>query len=92
MTGFFNTAAIAVSNVPMQTESDPAIIWWLIIGIAFLISWVGFFNHQWVLHTENPTKLARREMQIAIFAPITVPVLGAMLVVKTIRNIKTVAA
>jgi hypothetical protein len=92
MTGFFNTAALAVSNVPMETESDSATIWLLMIGITVVMAWVAFFNHQWVLHTENPTKLARREMQIAIFAPITVPILGALLVVKTVRNINKVAA
>lgn len=93
MTGFVNTVALTASNsaVAEAGDSTAALVFWIIFGVAAVGSWVAFFNNQWVAYSENPTKITRREMQIAIFAPITVPVLGFMLVAKMVRNIKAVA-
>jgi hypothetical protein len=92
MTGFFNTVALNASNSNVAEVADgtAALIWWLLIGIAVAISWLAFFDNHWTAYAENPTKLARREMKIAIFAPITVPILAAMLIVKTVRGVKSV--
>lgn len=94
MTGIFNTVALTASNsaVADSAGDTASLIFWMTVGIFAVGSWVAFFNHQWVAYSENPTKIARREMQIAIFAPITVPILGFMLVAKMVRNIKAVAA
>lgn len=94
MTGFFNTVALTASNTAVAENGDNtfALVFWLTVGIVAVGSWLAFFNNQWVAYSENPTKITRREMQIAIFAPITVPILGFMLVAKMVRNIKAVAA
>lgn len=91
MTGFFNTVAITASNTAAANDGTAAIVW-MILGITVGMAWLAFFNNYWVAYSENPTKLARREMHIAIFAPITVPILAAMLVIKTVRGINAVAA
>jgi hypothetical protein len=91
MTGFFTSAALTASNTTMVTDDGTAAIVWMLIGITVGMAWLAFFNHYWVAYSMNPTKIARREMQIAIFAPITVPILAAMLIVKTARGINAVA-
>jgi hypothetical protein len=94
MTGFFNTVALTASNSAVAEAGDntAALVFWMIVGIVAAGSWLAFFNNHWVAYSENPTKIARREMQIAIFAPITVPILGFMLVAKMVRGIKAVTA
>lgn len=94
MTGIFNTVALTASNsaVADSAGDTASFVFWLIVGITVAGSWLAFFNNQWVAYSENPTKITRREMRIAIFAPITVPILGFMLAAKMVRNIKAVAA
>lgn len=91
MTGFFNTVALTASNAVATDDVTSAVVL-MIVGIFVAGAWLAFFNHQWVAYSENPTKVTRREMQIAIFAPITVPILAGMLVAKMVRNINAVAA
>lgn len=91
MTGFFNTVALTASNAA-ATDDVTATVVWFIIGITVGMGWLAFFNHYWVAYSENPTKITRREMKIAIFAPITVPILVGMVIAKTVRGINTVAA
>lgn len=91
MTGFFNTVALTASNAPANNDVA-AIAIWMVVGIFVAGAWLAFFNHQWVAYSENPTKITRREMQIAIFAPITVPILVGMLIAKMVRNVNAVAA
>lgn len=91
MTSFLNSAALTASNTTMVSDDATAAIVWMLIGITVGMAWLAFFNHYWVAYSEAPTKIARREMKIAIFAPITVPILAVMLIIKTARGINAVA-
>lgn len=91
MTGFFNTVANA-AEIATVTEGDASqAIWMLITGVALALAWVAFFDKYWTAYSLNPTKQAQREYHIAIFAPVTLPILAVLLVITTIRNIRSVS-
>lgn len=92
MTGFFNTVALTASNTTTAPDDVTVAIILMLAGVSLGVSWLAFFDKHWVAYSMNPTKIARREMRIAAFAPITVPIIAAMLIVKTTREVKSVTA
>lgn len=84
MTDFINNFANAIENA---FGFMPGTGMWfmsalLVIVVTGAFAWMSFFNTHWVAYCNDKTSVNRAEMVVAAFAPVSIPALAVMVVVK----------
>lgn len=68
------------------------IILTLAVVVTFLGVWAAIAEKHWVAYSLNPTRTTRLEFIVAVAAPLTVPVIAAMVATKWFSDRKAVNA